>query len=54
MTLHFHVGHVPITLTIGKDQAQEEIEVALALYGLALPREGRLARDVLRKQAARR
>ncbi len=54
MILHFHVGNVPVTLQIGKDPEQAEKDQALLWYALRLPREGWLARFVMRKYARRR
>lgn len=54
MIIHFHVGKVPFTLHAGKwgeDQERSEKDLALSWYALNLPREGWLARFVLRKWA---
>lgn len=54
MTIHFHVGSVPFTFHVGKgaeDRERAEKDSALIWYALNLPREGWLARFVLRKWA---
>ncbi len=56
MTLHFHLGRVPFTLTLSKHEERTEGELeektsALIWYALHLPREGQLARYVLRRWA---
>ena len=55
MTIHFHFGRIPITITIAKgdDRARELEEKTEALVELALmlPSESARARYVLRKYA---
>jgi hypothetical protein len=57
MTIHFHVGRVPIVLCIGDEpvapmlrELQEKDEVLL-LTGLRFPAEGELARYIMRRWA---
>ncbi|MGA2480485.1 MAG: hypothetical protein ABSG63_17175 [Spirochaetia bacterium] len=57
MVIHFHLGKVPILLCIGETpiapalkELAEKDEVLL-LTGMNYPREGELARYVLRKYA---
>ena len=55
MTVHFHIGRLPVTVTISKGKGQElelaELRDALLWYGMRLPVEGARARYVLRKYA---
>ncbi len=55
MTVHFHLGRLPITLTVrrGEDPGREleALRDALAWYALRFPREGARARYVLRRWA---
>jgi hypothetical protein len=52
MTLHFHYKGIPFTLTRRKpDRERDEKDLALLWYGMNLPKEGALARYVLRKYA---
>lgn len=55
MQTHFHVGRVPVTISIAKgdDQAREleELRTALLFYAMNLPVEGARARYVLRRWA---
>ena len=57
MTVHFHLGGLPVTLSIttGADPARELAEKTDALLDLAmrLPVEGARARYVLRRWARR-
>ncbi len=54
MTVHFHVGKTPFTLQAGApavDQERADKDLALIWYALHFPREGQIARYVLRKWA---
>jgi hypothetical protein len=57
MTIHFHIGRVPVVISIGDTpvapvlrELQEKDEVLL-LTGLRFPTEGALARYIMRKHA---
>lgn len=55
MVLHFHLGRVPVTLSLtkgdGREHELEELREALLFYGMHLPTEGARARFVLRRWA---
>jgi hypothetical protein len=55
MTIHFHVGKMPVTLAIGKrsdlKKLLEEYQGALLWYGLTFEKAGDRARYVLRRWA---
>jgi hypothetical protein len=57
MTVHFHIGRVPVVVTIGETpvapvlrELAEKDEVLL-LTGLRFPQEGQLARYIMRRWA---
>jgi len=57
MILHFHVGRVPVTISITKGDPTRELAektAALVELGLMLPKEGARARYVLRRWAGAR
>ena len=56
MVIHFHIGSTACTVNLGKRDLQgakelDEKTTALVWYGLHFPREGQIARYVLRKWA---
>ena len=59
MTVHFHIGRVPVVLSIGENpvapilkELREKDEVLL-LTGARYPVEGELARWIMRRHARR-
>ena len=55
MTVHLHIGRLPVTVSVSKGKGQdielEELRDALLWYGMRLPVEGARARFILRKYA---
>jgi hypothetical protein len=55
MTLHFHLGRLPVTLSVRKGESVEheldELREALLWYALRFPAEGQRARFTLRRWA---
>ena len=55
MTIHFHVGKIQVLISVGKAPALEvelqEKDEVLLLTGLKFPKEGQLARYIMRRWA---